>query len=224
MESLFSDESDPGRSQAVIKIGEVSSVDPAKATARVVFDDDESLVSGELQILQLNSLMNKGYWLPDVGEDVVCLFMGTGLEEGFILGATYAGDVIPPENDQDIRETKFKDGNFIFYNRRDHVLSIKVNDVTVVVKPESVEVKTSGVVNVEAGSQATIKSPKVLLDTPETECTGNLKVAGGISGGGGIGASIQGPVTATEDVKAGSVSLQGHTHTGDSGGTTSAPN
>ena len=35
----------------LIKIGEVSSVDPEKCTARVVFDDEDSLVSYDLQIL-----------------------------------------------------------------------------------------------------------------------------------------------------------------------------
>ena len=33
---------------SLIKIGEVSSIDPAKCTARVVFDDEDSIVSYEI--------------------------------------------------------------------------------------------------------------------------------------------------------------------------------
>lgn len=223
MQSIFQDDSDPGRSYAIAKIGEVSAVDPATCTARVVFDDDESLVSSPLQIIQFNSLANKGYWLPDVGEDVVCLFMGTGVEEGFILGAVYAGDVKPPESNQDVRKTEFKDGNFFSYNRKDHVLSIKINDVFIEVKPGMVSVTTEGEADIQAGSRIRLKSNKVLIDSPDTELTGKLSVAGGISGGGGAGATINGPVNASGDVKAGNISLQGHIHTGDSGGDTSAP-
>lgn len=108
--SLFNEQE---TDKVLLKIGEVSSVNPATCTARVVFDDDDSLVSGDLQILQMNSLKNKGYWLPDVGEDVVCIFLGTGVEEGFILGATYAGAVKPPVNSQDKRAAHFSDGSFL---------------------------------------------------------------------------------------------------------------
>lgn len=57
----------------------------------------------------------------------------------------------------------------------------------------------------------------------------------GLGGSGGCEASLsanlsingntsqQGQITASGDVKAGSISLQGHTHPGDSGGTTGAP-
>ena len=35
---------------SLIKIGEVSSIDPAKCTARVVFDDEDSIVSYDLPV------------------------------------------------------------------------------------------------------------------------------------------------------------------------------
>lgn len=63
-----------------------------------------------------------------------------------------------------------------------------------------------------------------------TTIDGNLLVKGKITGqsglaiSGGGGATVDGQIKSTGDMVAGSVSVQGHTHTGDSGGTTSAPN
>lgn len=67
---------------SLIKIGEVSSIDPAKCTARVVFDDEDGLVSYDLPILQRNSLKNHDFAMLDVGEDAIVLFFGEGQEDG----------------------------------------------------------------------------------------------------------------------------------------------
>ena len=76
---------------------------------------------------------------------------------------------------------------------------------------------------------ATVKaSESALVDTPETTVTGNvtvkgaLLVKGGITGQGGLAvsggaggkaATITGTLETTGDVRAGNISLQGHTHT-----------
>lgn len=79
-------------------------------------------------------------------------------------------------------------------------------------------------------------------DTPSLTCTGNVMIQGSltvqqlISGNGGMavqggsGASFsgniaqtQGGFTSTGDVVAGGISLQNHTHAGDSGGSTGTP-
>ena len=80
------------------KIGEVSSIDPSACTARVIFDDEGSIVSYDLPVMQRNSFANKDYQMPDVGEDVLCLFRGNGFEDGVIIGSFYAGEVAPPES------------------------------------------------------------------------------------------------------------------------------
>ena len=47
--------------------------------------------------------------------------------------------------------------------------------------------------------------------------------AGGLSISGGSGAAVDGDLKTTGDVKAGGISLTGHVHPGDSGGTTGKP-
>ncbi len=167
--SLFNEQE---TDKVLLKIGEVSSVNPAACTARVVFDDDDSLVSGDLQILQMNSLKNKAYWLPDVGEDVVCIFLGTGVEEGFILGATYAGAVKPPVNSQDKRAVHFADGSFFEYDRSASEFKVEigaskvtVNKNKITAEATTVEVKAASKVDIEGASQVNVKTPSFTLTT-----------------------------------------------------------
>lgn len=171
-----------------IKIGEVSSVDYAAGTARVVFDDDDSVVSYNLPVLQTNTYSNKDYAMPDVGEDVLCLFLPSGLEEGFILGSFYAGEIELPTTDGDVRAVKFSDGTEITYDRKLHTLSAIVQGTSIVanragvavkapevivVNADSVEIKGSTDVNVTAGATINLTAPTVNLTMGSTKMSLN---------------------------------------------------
>lgn len=208
------------------KIGEVSSIDPASCTARVIFDDENSIVSYDLPVMQRNSFGNKDYQMPDVGEDVLCLFRGNGFEDGVVIGSFYAGEIAPPESTADRRTIVFKDGTRVCYDRAAHVLSINIEGTSIVFDrqtgtitvPESATVKcTTGIVKA---------SESVKIDSPATSVTGTLTVEGLITGrggltvkgGGGVMADcdiqLNGRMDATDDVTAGGISLNSHTHTG----------
>lgn len=107
-----------------IRIGEVSSVDPAKCTARVVFDDEDGFISNDLPIVQRNTQDVKDYWLPAVGEDVLCLFLPCGEEDGFILGSFYADEIEPPTSSESKRYTEYPDGTVIGYDWEAHELTV----------------------------------------------------------------------------------------------------
>ena len=107
------------------RVGHVSSVDPTAGTARVVFDDKQGLVSYNLPVLQRNTLKNKDEAWPDPGEHVVCLFLGNGLEQGFVLGAIYDRKNRPPVGDQDVRVTTFEDGTTLKVDRKNHIVEVK---------------------------------------------------------------------------------------------------
>lgn len=93
--------------------------------------------------------------------------------------------------------------------------------------------KNGRIIEVLAGTALTVNAPtvtvtattKVLLDTPQTELTGALTVAGTITGQGGLaisggsGAQITGDLQATGDIKSGNISLPGHNHSDPQGGT-----
>ncbi|MER1986572.1 MAG: phage baseplate assembly protein V [Solibacillus sp.] len=84
-----------------VRIGIVSSVNLKAGTARVFFPDRDESVSPELYVIQTNTLKQKSYWMPDVDEQVVCLFLSTGQETGFIVGSYYSeADAPVPEISQ----------------------------------------------------------------------------------------------------------------------------
>lgn len=154
---LFKEDNTREILKSLIKIGEVSSVNYANGTARVVFDDDDSIVSYDLPVLQTNTLLNKDHALPDVGEDVVCLFLPSGNEEGFILGAVYAGEVQPAETSKDIRSVTFSDGTEIKYDRAAHLLSVKIAGTTITANRENVNIDTPKEVNVKGGQTVNVE-------------------------------------------------------------------
>lgn len=154
---LFNEDNTREILKTLIKIGEVSSVNYANGTARVVFDDDDSIVSNDLPVLQTNTLQNKDHALPDVGEDVVCLFLPSGGEEGFILGAVYAGEVQPAETSKDIRSVTFSDGTEIKYDRAAHLLSVKIDGTTITANRENVNIDTPKEVNVKGGQTVNVE-------------------------------------------------------------------
>jgi phage baseplate assembly protein gpV len=70
---------------------------------------------------------DKAYWIPDVGEQVVCL-MDLRDEAGAVLGAIYSDADLPPVNSADKFHLGFKDGASMDYDRAAHVLDLKFQD------------------------------------------------------------------------------------------------
>lgn len=213
------------------KIGEVSSIDPARCTARVIFDDENSMVTYDLPIMQRNSLGNRDYQMPDIGEDVLCLFRSDGFEDGVIIGSFYAGDVEPPETTADRRTVVFKDGTRICYDRASHTLTVTIAGTVIVFDQQTGSITVPDSVTVNCTTATIHASKSVTIDAPDTFFTGNIKVQGlitgqggfTVTGGGGVVANcniqLNGTLTATEDVVASGISLNGHTHTAPHGET-----
>lgn len=107
----------------ILKHGVISSVNPSKATARVTFADRDNLVSYDLPVLQHNSGSVKFYSMPSVGQPVLCLFLGTGMENGFIVGSFYTDENPPPTTDANIHLMKFASG-LIQYDAGSNSLTI----------------------------------------------------------------------------------------------------
>ncbi len=90
---------------AAVRVCIVESTNPEKVTVRVRIPDLDNLISYDLQVLQRKTRKDKDYWIPDLQEEVFCLFLGNGLECGFVLGALYNTEDKPPANSQDKQHT-----------------------------------------------------------------------------------------------------------------------
>lgn len=188
----------------VIRVGEVTSVDAAAHKAAVTFDDDDGQTSGMLPVIIPNTLENRDHCLPDIGEDVLCLFLPTGTEEGFILGSFYAGNVNTPESSVDVRAVTFKDETRIAYDRSGHKLTADVKG--------DVSVTATGKIEMKSDAQISLTAPQIVFNGPINTYSE--------SGGAGV-MNVTGTVHVTEDVTASGISLNSHVHTGvQSGGST----
>ena len=111
----------------LIRVGTVSSVNAA-GTVRVAFNAQDDMVTYELPVVTHGSKSNKDYWLPDVDEQVLCLFLpnvsGRGVCEGFVLGTFYSSVDAPVENSVDVHAFKFGDGSVVKHDRSTGKLTI----------------------------------------------------------------------------------------------------
>lgn len=114
--------------RGMVRTGTVSAVFPERDTARVTFDDKDGTSSPELHILHRYSGKNKDYWIPDIGDQALCLFNNNdkNFSTGWILG-TYFTDKQPPQvASPDIMRLDFADGTYIEYDRSSSTLTVNV--------------------------------------------------------------------------------------------------
>lgn len=102
-------------------------------------------------------------------------------------------------------------------------------DGILVETPKNLTATVGGNALATVSGTTTLKSGAVTIDAPSVHITGTLSVDGHISGAGGLavsggsGAAVTGSITATGDITAGSISLQGHTHTEQGDGAETSP-
>lgn len=128
---------------ALIKFGNISSVDAEKGTARVEFPED-GIVSFDLPILVTRSKDDKYFHAFDINEHVVCL-MDEGCENGVVLGAIYDSKN-KPENgvSKDVSRVKFSDGTKVEYDRGSSTLEVLIGSTKIKAAPDGLEISSGG--------------------------------------------------------------------------------
>ena len=147
---------------------------------------------------------------PPAGSDCVVVPLGGKTSHGIIVTTTNGA----------YRITGLAEGETAVYNADGAKMVLKKGRI-IDIDCETLNIKAPGGVN---------------IDAPNVDCTAQITAAAQINGNGGLavqggkGATFSGPISQTgggfetdSDVVASGKSLVGHTHTGDSGGTTSPP-
>ena len=136
----------------LIRVGTVSSINAAAGTVRVAFAAQDDMVTYELPVITRGSKNNKDYWLPDVDEQVLCLFLpntsGRGVCDGFVLGTFYSSVDAPVENSGDVHAVKYGDGTIIKHDRSTGKLTINA----------------TGDIDITAGGKITINGQTIYLN------------------------------------------------------------
>jgi len=95
----------------------------------VSFADFDQIVSYWLPVVFPKTQNDKAYWMPDIGEQAVCL-MDARDESGVVLGAIYSRVDGTPVQSADKCHLAFSDGTTFEYDRAAHVLALHFSDST----------------------------------------------------------------------------------------------
>ncbi|EKN6417059.1 phage baseplate assembly protein V [Yersinia mollaretii] len=150
----------------LIRIGTVAEVDLDNALCRVATGDN---TTGWLNWLTLRAGQSRSWWAPSLGEQVLILSLGGELDTAFVLPGIFSDDFPPPSASADGLYITFPDGATLHYEPDSGEL--RADGITTAV------INASESVNVTAPHINCTASVKILLDTPEVECTNNLTTA-----------------------------------------------
>lgn len=159
----------------MIKTGKVSSINRSNGTVQVVFADQNDMVSNDLPMLSFE------YEMPDVGDQVLCLFLDNAPEWGFCLGRFYC-DAIPGLDKKVIRRRmeKNKDDSYIEYE-------IDSGNMNLVNAKADVTIDAKGKVIIKQAAAVEITtSGNVQIDCTALQINGNVNVNGSIHATGSI--------------------------------------
>jgi phage baseplate assembly protein V len=131
----------------VFRVGLVEAQDAANCRLRVTFPDRDQMTSWWLPIVIPKSQNDKAYWLPDIGEQVVCM-MDERDEDGAVLSAIYSQADTTPVQDSNKVHWSFKDGTAIEYDRGNHVLSFALPQATLTIQASGASITIDGQGNV----------------------------------------------------------------------------
>lgn len=199
------------RLESLIRIGTIADVDHSAARVRI---KTGNLVTDWLPWTAARAGTTREWSPPTLGEQVVILSPSGNTAAGVIIpGGVFSDAHGANSNSPDEHARDYPDGARIRYNHATGAL-------------EATGIKTA---LVQASEHCTV-------DCPKTEITGDLLVRGTLTylrglnnAGTGSGATISGPITHEGDlnntgrISSNGIELHTHTHSGDSGGTTGAP-
>jgi phage baseplate assembly protein V len=150
----------------VFRVGIVEVQDPAGCRVRVKFPDRDQLQSWWLPIVVGKTQNDKAYYLPDVGEQVVCL-MDEYDEDGAVLGAIYStADLTPPGMTADKLHWTAKDGATLEYDRALHSMVIALpsgGSVNISANGATISIDSGGNVNVSGGNINVVAAGQINL-------------------------------------------------------------
>jgi phage baseplate assembly protein V len=160
----------------MFNLGLVKAQDAVNCRVRVIFPHRSQMQSYWLPVLVPKSQNDKAYWMPDIGEMVVCL-MDQHFEDGAVLGAIYSSTDTPPASSADKYHWTFKDGATFDYDRAAHVLAIALGasaTMTITAHGATIQIDSSGNVAVLGNGTINVQAPTVQVNG-----TSSVVLAGG---------------------------------------------
>ncbi|WP_294559156.1 phage baseplate assembly protein V [uncultured Mailhella sp.] len=181
----------------------------ARAVLNVV-DDEGNMQRVQISLLEdevidgVERFQNYGFTsVPEEGTEATVVF----------VGADRSHPVVVVADDRRVRKKGLKPGEVAVYHKNGDFIHLK--------NENEIEVKTK-TFNVNCTTATLSASSEITLDTPLVTLTGRQQTTGKKSGGG-ASTFVGGLENTGGEVISNGVSLEHHTHPGDSGGTTGEP-
>lgn len=125
----------------MVRLGYVVEVIPEEAKVRVECQDADALKTYKLPVVSHKTRCDKDYWMPDVGEHVLCVFLPLGLEVGFVLGSFYSLADTPPVISPDKAHIRWLDGSWVEYDRATGEMQAHCRGKLTLTAAEEIELK-----------------------------------------------------------------------------------
>ena len=166
----------------IIRVGNVDSINAGNGTVRVRFPDRDDKVSKELKVIYNKTHQDKSYFIPEINEIVLCVFLPGTQEEGFVLGSFYNQEDIVPVSDPNKKGWYFSDGGIIEYDKAKGTLFINAIGKVEITAPE-VEITAGKITlngNVKVSENLEVSGASKLKDVKAE----SVDASGGVKKGG----------------------------------------
>ena len=181
----------------------------ARAVLNVV-DDEGNMQRVQISLLEdeviddVERFQDYGFTsVPEEGAEATVVFVGADRSHPIVVVA----------DDRRVRKKSLKPGEVAVYHKNGDFIHLK--------NENEIEVKTK-TFNVNCTTATIAAESEVMLDSPLVTLTGRQQTTGEKSGGG-ASTFVGGLENTGGEVISNSISLEHHTHPGDSGGTTGEP-
>ena len=199
------------RLENIVRFGTVKTINPSKPIPRVIVNLGD-IETPEIRCLNIRSGDDATWDMPSANEECVVISpCGDIGPTSFVLYGFYNDEHPAPSDDLNQKIRMFADGCVIAYDFAAHHLSAVL----------------------PSGGTAVLTADGGVTVNGDTTINGNLQVNGStaMTGNNTVGGSqlvqgsshSSGTFSSDGDVTASGISLTGHTHPGDSGGTTGGP-
>ena len=199
------------RLENIVRFGTIKTINPSKPIPRVIVNLGD-IETPEIRCLNIRSGDDATWDMPSINEECVVISpCGDIGPTSFVLYGFYNDDHPAPSDDLNKKIRMFADGCVIAYDIAAHHLSAVL----------------------PSGGTAVLTADGGVTVNGDTTINGNLQVNGStaMTGNNTVGGSqlvqgsshSSGTFSSDGDVIASGISLTGHTHPGDSGGTTGGP-
>ena len=199
------------RLENIVRFGTIKTINPSKPIPRVIVNLGD-IETPEIRCLNIRSGDDSTWDMPSTNEECVVISpCGDIGPTSFVLYGFYNDDHPAPTDDLNKKIRMFADGCVIAYDVAAHHLSAVL----------------------PSGGTAVLTADGGVTVNGDTTINGNLQVNGStaMTGNNTVGGSqlvqgsshSSGTFSSDGDVTASGISLTGHTHPGDSGGTTGGP-